>query len=47
MWPECSDGTDINAVDRSHCSKYLATADDFSTLKIFNYPCIKKGSKFV
>jgi microtubule-associated protein-like 6 len=47
IWPECADGTDINSVDRSEDGKLLATADDFGTLKIFNYPCIKKGSEFV
>ena len=25
---------------------YVATADDFSTLKIFSYPCLKKGAEF-
>lgn len=29
IWPNDSDGTDINACDRSPCSKYLVTADDY------------------
>lgn len=58
IWPEGADGTDINATDRSN-STYsgveappdnyylLASADDESQVKIFRYPCIKKGSKYV
>jgi WD40 repeat protein len=38
IWPPCSDGTDINSVDRSNSKKYIATADDFSKVKIFDYP---------
>lgn len=29
IWPPASDGTDINALDRSHNRRVLATADDF------------------
>lgn len=28
IWPDCSDGTDINAADRSPCGKYVLTSDD-------------------
>lgn len=38
IWPPCSDGSDINTVDRSNSKKLLATGDDFSTVKIFDYP---------
>lgn len=44
IWPQDSDGTDINAVARS--IKYtekeglIATADDWGKVKIFKYPCI-------
>lgn len=58
IWPEFSKGTDINSVDRSHstfsgtdkppdCYYLLATADDFSKVNIFRYPCIRKGAKCV
>jgi len=58
IWPECSDGSDINSCDRSHltysghdnppdCYYLLATGDDFSKIKIYRYPCIKRGSEFV
>ena len=46
IWPAAADGTDINAVDRSHSGKLLATADDFGQVKLFNYPCIKPGAGF-
>ena len=42
IWPPCSDGTDVNWVDRSKESKYLATADDFSKVKVFRYPVCNK-----
>ena len=29
IWPQGSDGTDINSCDRSPSGKYLLTADDF------------------
>lgn len=38
IWPPCSDGTDINAVDRSNSKRYLVTGDDFSKVKLFKYP---------
>jgi len=46
IWPECADGTDINHVYRSNDKKYIITADDFSTVKIFTNPCLKKGAAF-
>lgn len=30
IWPACSDGSDINAVDRTSDHEVLATVDDFS-----------------
>jgi len=42
IWPPGSDGTDVNSVDVSKESGLLAAADDFGTLKLFNYPCIVK-----
>lgn len=45
IWPAGADGTDINSVDRSPDGTLLATADDFKTVKLFQYPCIKIGSK--
>uniref|UniRef100_W5NC28 EMAP like 1 n=1 Tax=Lepisosteus oculatus TaxID=7918 RepID=W5NC28_LEPOC len=39
LWPEGSDGTDINAVCRSHQKKLLVTGDDFGKVHLFSYPC--------
>uniref|UniRef100_K3WHU2 EF-hand domain-containing protein n=1 Tax=Globisporangium ultimum (strain ATCC 200006 / CBS 805.95 / DAOM BR144) TaxID=431595 RepID=K3WHU2_GLOUD len=47
IWPECADGTDINAVCASSSRTILATGDDSSLVKIFRYPCTMKGSKFI
>lgn len=45
IWPAGADGTDVNSVDRSPDGTLLATGDDFNTVKLFRYPCIKPGSK--
>lgn len=39
VWPEGADGTDINAVCRSHDGSLLASADDFGKVHLFTYPC--------
>uniref|UniRef100_A0A098M0H5 Echinoderm microtubule-associated protein-like 4 n=1 Tax=Hypsiglena sp. JMG-2014 TaxID=1550645 RepID=A0A098M0H5_9SAUR len=41
VWPEGSDGTDINALVRSHNRKVIAVADDFCKVNLFQYPCSK------
>ncbi|KAK2509713.1 hypothetical protein MC885_013562, partial [Smutsia gigantea] len=41
VWPEGSDGTDINALVRSHSRKVIAVADDFCKVHLFQYPCSK------
>ena len=38
IWPACSDGTDVNSVDRSNSKQFLVTGDDFSKVKIFDFP---------
>jgi len=47
IWPEDSDGTDVNACARSNGVNsarpdggLIATADDFGKVKLFRYPCI-------
>ena len=40
IWPDDSDGTDINAVSRSGSQTYIVTADDFGRINLFNYPVI-------
>ncbi|XP_072222108.1 echinoderm microtubule-associated protein-like 1 isoform X6 [Leuresthes tenuis] len=39
LWPEGSDGTDINAVCRSSDKSLLVTGDDFGKVHLFSYPC--------
>ncbi|XP_064193239.1 echinoderm microtubule-associated protein-like 1 isoform X3 [Anguilla rostrata] len=39
LWPEGSDGTDINAVCRSNEKRLLVTGDDFGKVHLFAYPC--------
>uniref|UniRef100_A0A8C5GPU9 Echinoderm microtubule-associated protein-like 2 n=1 Tax=Gouania willdenowi TaxID=441366 RepID=A0A8C5GPU9_GOUWI len=39
VWPDGADGTDINAVCRSHDQSLLASADDFGKVHLFSYPC--------
>jgi len=48
IWPKYADGSDINAVHRSPLTqRFIATADDFGKVKVFNFPCTSKGAKFV
>src|SRR3546814_145062 len=46
IWPSSADGTDVNAVDRSHSGHLLATSDDFGKVKLFRYPCVDAGAQF-
>lgn len=39
IWPDDADGTDVNACERSHSARLLATADDFGKVKLYAYPC--------
>uniref|UniRef100_A0A4W6FEC8 EMAP like 1 n=1 Tax=Lates calcarifer TaxID=8187 RepID=A0A4W6FEC8_LATCA len=39
LWPDGSDGTDINAVCRSNDKSLLVTGDDFGKVHLFSYPC--------
>ncbi|KAG7235431.1 hypothetical protein INR49_002661 [Caranx melampygus] len=38
VWLEGSDGTDINALCRSHSERMVAVADDFCKVHLFQYP---------
>ncbi|XP_053329253.1 echinoderm microtubule-associated protein-like 2 isoform X2 [Spea bombifrons] len=40
IWPDGADGTDINAVTRSHDKKLVATGDDFGKVRLYTYPCV-------
>ncbi|KAL2096531.1 hypothetical protein ACEWY4_008679 [Coilia grayii] len=39
IWPDGADGTDLNAVCRSHDGALLASADDFGKVHLFSSPC--------
>ncbi|KAK3537607.1 hypothetical protein QTP70_017003 [Hemibagrus guttatus] len=39
LWPDGSDGTDINAVCSSTEKRLLATGDDFGKVHLFSFPC--------
>ena len=45
MWPDMddSDGTDINACMRSNNGELLASADENGRVRVYVYPCLKKG----
>jgi hypothetical protein len=40
IWPDGSDGTDVNACDRSGSGRHLVTTDDFGGVNLFNHPCV-------
>jgi len=47
IWPVEHDGTEINAVARSHTwdkVPVLATADNFGRVRLYNYPCVTPGA---
>eukprot|EP01032_Pedospumella_encystans_P008376 gene8376-9951_t len=47
IWPTEADGTEINAVARSHTWEKvptLATADNFGRVRLYNYPCVTVGA---
>ncbi|CAL8286907.1 unnamed protein product [Lota lota] len=39
LWPDGSDGTDVNAVCSSSKKSLLATGDDFGKVHLFSFPC--------
>ncbi|KAG5836617.1 hypothetical protein ANANG_G00230250 [Anguilla anguilla] len=44
IWPDGADGTDINAVCRSHDARLLVSADDFGKVRLFPNPCSQPRS---
>jgi len=40
IWPPYSDGTDVNACDKSPDGHYLLTSDDFGKVRLFNAPVV-------
>ncbi|XP_028844275.1 echinoderm microtubule-associated protein-like 6 isoform X1 [Denticeps clupeoides] len=46
IWPKYTKISDINGVDANFSSGVLVTGDDFGLVKLFRFPCLKKGAKF-
>lgn len=43
IWPKYSDKTEINAVDANHAAAVLITGDDVGLVKLYRFPCLRKG----
>jgi hypothetical protein len=43
IWEKYTDTNDINATDTSFPNNTLVSGDDFGLVKLFRFPCIKKG----
>ena len=43
----CTQVNDINATDTSFSDETIVTGDDFGQVKLFRFPCIKKGEQGV
>uniref|UniRef100_A0A8D3BHN0 EMAP like 6 n=1 Tax=Scophthalmus maximus TaxID=52904 RepID=A0A8D3BHN0_SCOMX len=46
IWPKYSDLTQINAVDANHAAAVLVAGDDLGLVKLYRFPCLRKGAKF-
>ncbi|KAJ8387313.1 hypothetical protein AAFF_G00158090 [Aldrovandia affinis] len=46
IWPKYTNINEINSVDANYNSAVLVTGDDFGLVKLFRFPCLKKGAKF-
>lgn len=44
IWPKYSNQTEINAVDANHAAAVLVSGDDLGLVKLFRFPCLRKGS---
>ena len=47
IWPKYTQVNDINATDTSFDHQTIVTGDDFGLVKLFRFPCIKKGASCV
>lgn len=43
IWPKYSNLTEINAVDANHAAAVLVTGDDLGLVKLYRFPCLRKG----
>ncbi|ESO87658.1 hypothetical protein LOTGIDRAFT_166239 [Lottia gigantea] len=46
IWEKYTDTNDVNAVDANFAAQTVVTGDDFGLVKLFRFPCLKKGAKF-
>jgi microtubule-associated protein-like 6 len=44
LWPELTNGVEINGSDRSHCGTYVASVDNRGHARMYNYPCLRRES---
>ncbi len=43
VWPKYTQVNDVNATHASFEQQAIVTGDDFGLVKLFRFPCIKKG----
>lgn len=43
IWPKYSNVTNMNSVHANYSSAVLVTGDDLGLIKLFRFPCLKKG----
>lgn len=46
IWEKYTDTNDVNAVDANFQGEVLVTGDDFGLVKLFKFPCLKKGIQY-
>merc|ERR1719198_1871101 len=46
IFPNYSDGSDVNAAHRSRTGSHLVTADDHGKIKMFHAPCVVEDAPF-
>lgn len=47
IWEKYTDTTDVNAADTNFQHGAIVTGDDFGLVKLFRFPCIKKGKRCI
>lgn len=47
IWPKYTNLTEINAVDANHAAAVLVSGDDLGLVKLFRFPCVRKGFKSI
>ena len=45
IWEKYTDSNDVNACDASFQNEVLVTGDDFGLVKLFRFPCLRKGEQ--